>query len=94
MITCNICGREFKNKRAAHAHLLTVHGDEYRRAGMQQDEFVTSSGDQETKKDRPDGFRHLNPKNAAERRALEFYDYIDNEENLYTTEEAKEKRWI
>ncbi len=103
MLTCKLCGKELKNKRAVHAHLMTVHAEQYRAAGMKQDKFLAGSSDtsgtdprQEAKekKSRPDGFRHLNAKNQAERAALEFYDYIDAEENLYTTEEAKQKGYI
>lgn len=100
MIKCKLCGKEIKNKRAAHGHLITQHSAEYRESGMKQALFMDYGGssggsdDQEKKTTRPHGFRHLNGKEAAERKALEFYDYIDSEENLYTAEEAKAAGWI
>ena len=96
MFKCKMCGKEFANKRAVHAHLLTTHGAEYRAAGMKQEQFIEGV-EQEPPKDskRPDGFRYLSRSNEAEAAARAAgYDFVDNYENLYTIEDAKKRGWL
>ena len=96
MFKCKICGKEFANKRAVHAHLLTTHGDEYRASGMKQANFVEGvEQPPEESKERPRGFRYLSKHNEAERMALaDGYCFVDDYENIYTIEEAKVKGWL
>lgn len=44
---CKLCGRELKNKRACHGHLMTNHSSEYRAAGMDQSKFIQYYDDKE-----------------------------------------------
>ena len=37
---CKLCGKELKNKRACHGHLITQHSAEYRAAGLVQANFI------------------------------------------------------
>lgn len=94
---CAICGRELKNRRAAHGHMMTGHNEEYRKSNFTLDLFIEPEYGEEKKKagKRPEGFRHLNKSDATERRALAAgFDFIDSDGNLYSGEEAAEEGWI
>lgn len=94
---CAICGRELKNRRAAHGHMMTGHNAEYRESKFALDNFIVEESGEEKKKagKRPEGFRHLNKSYATERRAIAAgFDFLDSDGNVYSSEEAAAEGWI
>lgn len=102
MIECNVCGKEFENARAFHGHLIRWHAEEYKESENDDHSFYVKEIEMAEKKkaakqdpDKPKGFRLLKRADADENEAYKAgYRYIDDEENCYTHEEAKEEGWI
>ena len=110
MFKCSICGHEVRSKRAMHGHMMTLHNEEYRKAGMKQEALSFQVEEQEEdqdnassgkKKEKPAGLRHLNLTIPAEKLAFaevsdygDHYEYIDDNGFCYSTKEVKEKGWI
>jgi len=97
------------NRRAFHAHCVRMHPKEYKGKTIEEmtDDHVPPrahdvrdrSGRHPKKKDpspkQPEGFRLLNRHDEAERIAKDAgYSFVDDDENIYTSEEAEENGWI
>ena len=94
MFRCRFCGREYKDRRSIHGHLMTSHREAYYQNGC-DDSAMIEEVTELVPGERPVGFRLLNRKNADENFAYaEGYRFIDAEENVYTTDDAKEMGWI
>ena len=92
-LKCKICGKEFKDKRSIHCHLIRVHEKEYSEAENDDSKFideVRSSGNE-----RPAGFRLLNKYDPTEAECIKAgYMFYDGDLTVYTREEAEEMGWI
>lgn len=100
-------GNALKDQQGAHMHLLKMHYDDYRavrfsRAALTKSSGAVYRGKDQGKKDqgkrevrRPAGFRPLNERIPEEAAAYkEGFRYIDDDENVYDRNEAREKGWI
>lgn len=107
LIKCKLCGYEAADGRTMHGHFMKCHEKEYRENdlnmelltdGYKRNKSNTTKRDKKAAavgSDRPDGFRLLNLKDSQEAAAYkEGYRYIDNNQLVYATDEAKEKGWI
>lgn len=103
---CKLCGCEKSSRRAMNMHLLRQHPDDYKRADFILERLVTdpvpkikepSYKVKEAKKKypRPAGFRLLNEADHEEAAAIKAgFSFIDDEENIYTEEEARVEEWV
>lgn len=100
---CKLCGKPVNNKRGAHCHLMIKHGAEYEKAGRRQDKFISWETDlDEADKNKPSGIRHLNLNDPNEEVAHlqidpeynERFEYIDDDDNVYTAGELKKRGWL
>lgn len=99
---CNICGKELDTRRRMHGHMMHAHYKEYKEAGFDMDNLTTGAplrahvAQSFKLYPRPEGFRRLRSYTSiAEARAIEAgYTFCDDEENLYTEEEARGRGWI
>lgn len=95
MFRCRFCGREYKDRRSIHGHLMTSHREEYYKHGCIDADMIDELEDEELPVDRPVGFRLLNQKNDDERYAYSLgFRFIDAEENVYREEIVKAMGWI
>jgi len=100
---CRICGCEKETRRQMHGHLMHTHYNDYKIADFVLDRLVDGAILAERPKKekekkaflRPNGFRLLRRSNPAEENAInQGYDFIDDEEFLYTEQEARVEGWI
>lgn len=92
-LRCKLCGKEFKDKRSIHGHLIRVHEEEYLRSGNNDGVFFEEV--KENGEERPAGFRLLNKHDPIECEAIAAgYMFYDGSLTVYTEEEAREMGWI
>lgn len=92
MYECPICGRELKNARARHAHMMKDHLVDYRAHNCRVANYVS---DEEKGDPIPAGFRLLNKSDVVERAAYEQgFRFIDDQEEIYNVDDVKSRGWI
>lgn len=101
---CKLCGAEKETRRQMHGHLIRCHYDDYKRGDFLLDRFVDNAvplarkyrkTEDIKRKERPKGFRLLRRSSEAEAAAIEAgFEFIDDDENIYTENEARIEQWI
>ena len=99
---CRICGAEKATRRSMHGHCMTCHYEDYKRLDFMLERIaedvppLVKDVKKEIKKlPRPDGFRLLRRSNEEEAVAIDQgFDFIDNENYVYTAQEARAEGWI
>lgn len=96
-VLCPICGKENKDGRQLHGHLMRSHQEEYRAADFDKSKLKPGKNQKEKpeEKKRPAGFRLLKLSDPDENAAYQAgYAYIDDEDNIYEHDEAKKEGWV
>lgn len=101
---CKLCGCEKDTRRQMHGHLMHTHYDDYKRADFILERLTDGAPAparvypyRKEKKafPRPAGFRLLRRSDPAEANAIDQgFDFIDSDQNIYTSQEAKTEGWI
>lgn len=92
---CPICGKSYETGRQLHGHLMRSHETEYKEAGYNKENLKPGSGGSKRNNTKPAGFRMLKMADPEEAQAYKAgYRFIDNEELVYSYEEAKGEGWI
>ena len=94
MYKCKLCGKEKNGKREMHGHFMYAHRTTYAEHNYNMADLIEEDSHAEPK-EKPKGFRYLSKADDIESMAIgQGYLFIDEDENIYTEEEVKNKGWI
>ena len=101
---CKLCGAEKETRRQMHGHLMRCHYEDYARGDFLLDRFVDKAvplareyrkNEDIKRHERPAGFRFLCRSDETEALAIDRgFDFIDDDQNIYTEQEARAEKWI
>lgn len=95
MYKCKLCGKEKHSKREMHGHFMYAHRSTYAEHDYKMVDLIEEDSYAEPPKEKPLGFRYLSKADDLESMAIgQGYLFIDEDQNIYTEEEAKAKGWI